>query len=75
MTPRRADDAELELAARHLLDHGLRVGDREGDREARVPALELAEQERNDRPAGPGRGAELERAVQLTLLALGERGE
>src|SRR5438874_1067893 len=57
---RSADDPELELAFRHLLDHPVRIRDRQGDAQLGVPALELAEQHRDDRATRSGRGAERE---------------
>ena len=44
MAAGRADDSELELPRGDALDDGLRVGDRQRDPDARVLALELAEQ-------------------------------
>src|SRR4051812_12502084 len=60
-----ADDAELELAGSDALDDRLRVEDVERDVELGVPLLELAEQVREHDPAGPGRGADVEGAVEL----------
>ena len=51
----RADDAELELSFGDPVDDGLRVGDGQPHADVRMLLLELAEQERDDRPAGPGR--------------------
>ena len=64
--PSRADDPQLELTLGDALDHRLRVGDRERDRDARVLPLELAEQHRDDRAPRPGGGADLQRAAELT---------
>ena len=75
VAPLRADDAELELAARDLLDDVLRVGDRQRDAHGRVPPLELAEDDRQHRPARPGGGADLEPAGELALRLLAELGE
>ena len=71
----RADDAELELAARNLLDHVLRVGHRQRDAHLRVPPLELAEHDRQHRPARAGGGADLEAAGELALRLLAQLGE
>jgi len=49
----RTDDAELELSPRDPVDDGLRVGDRQAHAHVRMLLLELAEQERDDRAAGP----------------------
>ena len=65
LAPRRADDAELELARGDALDDRLRVEDPEGDVQAGVPRLERAEKLREHDPAGPGRSADLERAAEL----------
>ena len=65
-----ADDPELELALGDALDDRLRVGDRERDGHAGVLALELAEQDRDDRAARAGRGADCERAAELAAFAL-----
>src|SRR5581483_10201385 len=69
VTPRGADDAELELACRHPLDDRLRVEHRQRHVQLRMPLRELAEELGDDDPAGPGRGADLERAGEL-LVAL-----
>src|SRR5581483_7224777 len=71
----RADDAELELAARHLLDHVLRVRHRERDAHVGMPLLELAEHARQDRPARAGGRADLEAAGELALRLLAQLGE
>ena len=63
----RADDPELELARGDALDHGVRVGDGQRHVDARVLALELAEQQRDDDRRRPGRGAEDERPAELAL--------
>src|SRR5262249_44278499 len=68
MTPRRTDDAQLELALRDPLDHGLRVGDREGDGDTGVRALELAEENRNDRANRPRGRADVGRAAELAAV-------
>jgi hypothetical protein len=57
---RRSDDAELELAARDLLDDRLRARDRQVDRDLRVRLGELAEQNRDDRAARARRRAQRE---------------
>ena len=64
-----ADHAELELALGDPLDDGLRVRDRERDRDARVLALELAEEQRDDGASRAGGRADLERAAELALHA------
>src|SRR5439155_19509657 len=66
---RGADDAELELPRSDPLDDRLRVEDPERDAQLRVPLREFAEELRDDDPAGPRRGADLEGARQL-LAAL-----
>src|SRR5207253_40966 len=71
LTLRRADDAELELAAGDHLDDGLRVEDREHDGQLRVAALELTEQKRQDVPGRAGGGADLEPPGQRPLLLAG----
>ena len=72
MAAGRADDAELELARGDALDHGLRVGDRQRDPDARVLALELAEQQRHDDRRGACRRAELQLAGELALALAGD---
>ena len=62
-----ADDPELELARGDTLDDGLRVGDRQRDPDARVLALELAEQQRHDDGGRAGGGADLQLAGELAL--------
>jgi hypothetical protein len=69
VAPRRADDPELELAFGDALDDALSVRDRERDRDARVLALELAEQNGDDGAAGARRGSYSERAPELPILA------
>ena len=66
---RGADDAELELAFGHLLDHPIRVRNRQRDTQLRVRALELAEQHRDDRATRPGRGAERKLATQHVAVS------
>jgi hypothetical protein len=74
MAPADADDAELELAVGDLRDDGLGVGHREPHAHVGVTFLELAEDDRHDAAARPGRRAELERTgdgvvvVRLELL-------
>ena len=72
MPPRGADDPELELARGDPLDDRLRVGDGERDPDARVLALELAEQQRHDDCCRPRRGADLQLARQLALALAGD---
>ena len=76
MTPRwrpaDADDAELELAAPDLLDDGVRVRHRQRDMHLRMELLELPEDDRQDASAGPGRGADLEPALELAFGLLAE---
>jgi hypothetical protein len=62
MAASRADDAELELSLRDLVDHGLSVRDGKSHAHLRMLLLELAEQQRDDRSAGARRRAEVERA-------------
>ncbi len=66
--PARTDDAQLELSVGDLVDDGLRVGDGQTDADLGVEALELAQQQRHDRPARPRRGAELQRSRDLAFL-------
>ena len=68
----RADDPELELPRGDALDDGLRVRDGQRDLDARMLALELAEEQRDDDRGGAGRGAELELAGQLALALAGD---
>ena len=75
MPARRADDAELELASRDLLDDPLRVGDRQGDLHGGVPLLELAEEHGEHGSAGPTRRADLEPPAELALRLVAELGE
>ena len=72
MAAGRADDPERELAARHVVDDRLRVGDRERDADARIRSLELAEQQRHHRAARARGGADLERAGELALARVGD---
>ena len=65
VAPPGADDAELELARGDALDDRLRVEDVEPDVQLGVARLELAEQVREHDAAGPGGGADVERAGQL----------
>src|SRR5881409_4174211 len=62
-------ERELELAFGHLLDHPIRVRNRERDTQLRVRALELAEQHRDDRATRPGRGAERKLATQHVAVS------
>ena len=75
VTAADADDPELELAPRHLLDHGVRVRHRERDVHLRMELLELPEHHRQDAPAGPGGGADLEPALELPLRLVAELRE
>ena len=68
LPPSGADDAELELARGDELDDAARVQNRQRDRQLRVSALELAQEQRDDRRARAGRGADLEQPAQLTLV-------
>ena len=68
MAASRADDPELELPVCNLLDHGLSYGDRKPHADVGMSLLELAEEHRDDRAAGPRRRSELERARELALL-------
>ena len=67
-----ADDPELELARGNALDHRLRVGDGERDPDARMLALELAEEQRHDDRGRAGRGADLQLARELALALAGD---
>ena len=69
---RGADDTELELAPRDLLDDRLRVRDREVDRDAGIGLGELAEQNRDDGSARPGRGADRELPLQRPFGSAGD---
>jgi lipopolysaccharide/colanic/teichoic acid biosynthesis glycosyltransferase len=64
-----AHDPELDLAPGNPVDHGLRVGHGEAESNSRMRASELAEQDRNDCATRAGRGAELERSGQTSLVA------
>ena len=76
MAPRRADDPELELAPRDLLDDALRVGDRERDVHARVELLELARGATGSTvPPGPVEAPISSAPGQLALGLLAELGE
>jgi lipopolysaccharide/colanic/teichoic acid biosynthesis glycosyltransferase len=66
--PARTHDAELELAVGDLADDGLCVGDGQTHAHLRIEPLELAQEQRHDRPAGPRGGAELERPRDFALL-------
>ena len=72
MTPRRADDSELELTLGDLRDNALRVRDRESDVHVRMLVAELTEEERDNRSAGARRRAELERPGELAATAAGD---
>ena len=67
LPPRRADDAELELARGDVLDDRVRVGHRQRDLDAGILGLELAEQQRQDDRRRAGRGSEVERSRELAL--------
>ena len=75
VAPPGADDAELELARGDALDDRLRVEDVERDVQLGVARLELAEQVREHDPAGPGRGADVERARELVAALERDVGE
>src|SRR5262245_22356824 len=67
-----AHDAQVEIVAAHpLLDHA-RVGDAEIDRDARVLALERADERRQEIDAGGRAGADHERAA-CEAVELGDR--
>ena len=66
---RGTDDAELELAARDLLDDRLRVRDGEVDGNLGIRLRELAEQDRHDRSARPRRRAERELTAERPVGA------
>ena len=72
VTRRGANNAELQLAARHPVDDRLRVGDREVDRHLGVRLGELAEEHGDDRAARPRRCAQSELASQRALGLAGE---
>src|SRR3954468_24163964 len=63
-----ADDAELELPVRHLVDERLSVGDGQPHAYVRVLFVELAKEERHDSAAGAGRSPELERPADRALV-------
>src|SRR5581483_1459409 len=65
MAPRRADDAELELAGGNALDDRLRVEDPKRHAQVGMMLGELAQELRDDDSARPGGGADLERPRQL----------
>src|ERR687895_97240 len=67
MGTRRPHDAELELALGDELDDALRVEDRQGDLDAGVAEVELAEEQRYDAASGAGRGADPDRAGELAV--------
>ena len=67
-----ADDAELELSVGDPVDDGLRVGDDEPYVDVGMLLLELADEDGDDGAAGPGGGAELERAGDGALVVGGE---
>ncbi len=67
MPPRRAHDPELELPPRDRLDDRLRVRHRERDGHARADAVELTEEERQQRLARPGRRAQLEPPAKVAV--------
>src|SRR5712691_11852945 len=72
VTPRRTDDAELELAFGDLVNDGLRVRDRESHAHVRMQLAELAQQERDDGAARSGRRPELECAGQSVVGLAGD---
>jgi hypothetical protein len=67
-----AHDPELDLARGDALDHGLGVPDGEGDVELGMPALELAEEERDEVGAGPGGRTDGERAGEPAAVGGGD---
>ena len=69
---RRADDAELKLAPRDLLDDRLRVRDGEVDRDVGVRLGELAQEHRDDRAARAGRGTERELPAERPFRIAGD---
>ena len=76
MTPRwrpaDADHAELELAPSDLLDDRVRVGHGQRDVNQRVEAWNSPSTTGNTLPPGPGRGTDLEPALELALGLLAE---
>src|SRR5439155_26173443 len=71
----RADDSELELTGCDALDDRLRVEDRERDPEVGVAVGEVAEELRDDDPAGACRGPDLEGSAQLLGAFQAELGD
>ena len=73
---RGADDPELELARRNPLDDRLRVEDPQHARAAPGGAPWNSQSSCDSTiPPGPGRGADLERAVELLARLLGHLGD
>src|SRR5438093_5048607 len=70
----RADDAELELTGCDALDDRLGVEDPERDAEVGMVLGELAEELRDDDPAGARGGPDLEGAAQLLGASEADRG-
>ena len=66
-----SDDAELELALGHEVDHGLGVRNGQRHADARVLALELAQEDRDDDRGRPRRGADRDLAGELPLALAG----
>jgi hypothetical protein len=75
MARRGTDDAQLERSVRDALDDRLGVEDRQCDVQLRVLLCETAEERGEDDAAGPGRGADLEGAGELTRRVVRELGE
>ena len=75
MPTRRADGPELELTVGDAIDDRLRVGDGQPHADVGMVLAELAEQERHDGAAGPGRRAELERAADRRSISAGDIAE
>ena len=74
MTAGGSHDSQLELAPPDLLDHRVRVGHRQRDVDERMELLELAEDDRQNAPAGPGGSADLEPACELAVRLLAQLG-
>ena len=63
----RADDAELQLAGRDALDHGMRVRHGQEDADVGILALELAEHQGHGDRSRPCRRAEHELARECSF--------
>jgi hypothetical protein len=70
--PRRADDAELELAVGNEINHGVRVRDGEHNGEIRMAALELGEEGRHECAARSGRSSDRQCPFQVARLGAGD---